>query len=398
MIVFFPHSTTSNHGCEAILLSIGSMLKDGAKIHSPLALIHRDVKHDNYESLKKYYSILSYPKVEIKRGSIKWVRAQINSILYRNKEINHYLDFKRFMKKNTDTEAYISIGGDNYCYGVPYFMYAVDKYANDSHAKLILWGCSIENNCDDKKLKDLSRFDLIIARETLTYQYLKSKLNNRIICLPDPAFTLKKEESEDFRIPENTVGVNISPLVLDYEANSGKTYENYKNLLSYILTKTTLNVALIPHVTVQTTDDREPLKKLYEEYLLYRDRMYMVPEGNCQQLKYAISQCRFFIGARTHSTIAAYSSGVPTIVVGYSIKSRGIARDLFGQEEHYVVHVQSLSDGDALIKEFNWLMSNEETIRRGYKETMPEYIYKASLASVEVIKEIESSEEDAQRK
>ena len=50
-----------------------------------------------------------------------------------------------------------------------------------------------------------------------------------------------------------------------------------------------------------------------------------------------ISQCRFFIGSRTHSVIAAYSSGVPTLALGYSIKSKGIAQDIFGEYETYAV-------------------------------------------------------------
>ena len=55
-----------------------------------------------------------------------------------------------------------------------------------------------------------------------------------------------------------------------------------------------------------------------------------------------------FIGARTHSTIAAYSSGVPTLVVGYSVKAKGIAKDLFGTEENYVLPVQALKEENNL--------------------------------------------------
>ena len=66
------------------------------------------------------------------------------------------------------------------------------------------------------------------------------------------------------------------------------------------------------------------------------------------ELKGYIARCRFFVGARTHATIAAYSSCVPTLVLGYSVKSRGIARDLFGNEENYVLPVQSLQEPDEL--------------------------------------------------
>ena len=59
-----------------------------------------------------------------------------------------------------------------------------------------------------------------------------------------------------------------------------------------------------------------------------------------------ISKCRFFVVARTHATIAAYSTGVPTIVISYSVKSRGIARDLFGDEKGYAVSWKSLINKD----------------------------------------------------
>ena len=42
---------------------------------------------------------------------------------------------------------------------------------------------------------------------------------------------------------------------------------------------------------------------------------------------------RFFIGARTHATIAAFSMGVPTISIAYSVKAKGINRDLFGDAD-----------------------------------------------------------------
>ena len=64
------------------------------------------------------------------------------------------------------------------------------------------------------------------------------------------------------------------------------------------------------------------------------------------------------MGARTHSTIAAYSSDVPTLVIGYSVKSRGIATDLFGSYENYCLPVQELSEPEALIKGYEWIIHN----------------------------------------
>ena len=74
------------------------------------------------------------------------------------------------------------------------------------------------------------------------------------------------------------------------------------------------------------------------------------------ELKGYIARCRFFIGARTHSTIAAYSSGVPTLVLGYSVKSKGIAKDLFGTYENYVLTVQQLKEYSELGRAFKSIM------------------------------------------
>ena len=45
-------------------------------------------------------------------------------------------------------------------------------------------------------------------------------------------------------------------------------------------------------------------------------------------LKNIISNCHYFMGARTHSTIAALSSYVPTISIAYSIKAFGINEEI----------------------------------------------------------------------
>ena len=78
-------------------------------------------------------------------------------------------------------------------------------------------------------------------------------------------------------------------------------------------------------------------------------RITMIPRTfNASQIKAIISRLRFFIGARTHSTIAALSAGVPTISIAYSVKARGINRDIFG-EEWMVIPTVRLSKESLLI-------------------------------------------------
>jgi polysaccharide pyruvyl transferase WcaK-like protein len=101
-------------------------------------------------------------------------------------------------------------------------------------------------------------------------------------------------------------------------------------------------------------------------------------------LKAFISQCRLFIGARTHATIAAYSSNVPALALGYSVKARGIARDIFGDEKGLVLPIQELSSARKLIDAFNELREREGDLRRRLEEVMPGYVKHAHLAIEEV--------------
>lgn len=80
--------------------------------------------------------------------------------------------------------------------------------------------------------------------------------------------------------------------------------------------------------------------------------------------------------------IAAYSTGVPTLVMGYSVKARGIARDLFGTEEGYVLPVQSLRRPEELTEAFRGLLDKGDEIRTYMAKILPEYIERAMSAKL----------------
>ena len=144
-----------------------------------------------------------------------------------------------------------------------------------------------------------------------------------------------------------------------------------------------MQIALITHVVWNNNDDRKPLNELYE-YFKGTKRVIMINDGNCMELKGYISRCRMFIGARTHATIAAYSTCVPTLVIGYSVKAKGIAKDIFGTYENYVLPVQSLKNENDLINAFEWLSENEENIRKYLEKFMPDYKMKALESKKEI--------------
>ena len=90
--------------------------------------------------------------------------------------------------------------------------------------------------------------------------------------------------------------------------------------------------------------------------------------------------------ARTHASIAAYSTCVPTLVVGYSVKAKGIAKDIFGTYDNYVIPVQSLQNKEDLTTSFKWLQENETSIKNHLNNFIPEYCERALLTKDELKK------------
>lgn len=370
-IYLYAHGGSKNHGCEAIVRSTSSIFHDYKTLLLSYAP-HEDIEY----GVDNICNLVTSTGVMIEKCSLRFVISYlILKVLNKTEPLDKLYILKQLSLVSEDSIAF-SIGGDNYCYNRNKKFAEYRAQVQKKKIKAILWGCSIEpSSLTDKKLRqDLSRYDLITARESITYKALKP-INPNTILAPDPAFTLTIEPGN---YPEGLskrpyIGINVSPLIQECESKDGITIENYRALLRYILTETDRDIALISHVVWEHNDDRIPLKQLYDEFS-DSGRVYLVEDQNCMQLKDIISHCEFFVGARTHATIAAYSTCVPTLVIGYSVKAKGIAKDLFGTEDGYVLPVQSLAEPDDLTKAFVALYQKRTEIKTHLENIMPGYI------------------------
>lgn len=366
VVSLFPHVGSGNHGCEAIVRSTKLLFSDN-DMQMYLFSNHpeEDSKyiHDDEIHVCKDIS-------EISRFSLRYFKAQFLKRFLSQKNSFNRLTYSPLLKRCGPKQIMLSIGGDLYCYDTPEYIYEVNQYVREQQCFTVLWGCSVEPNYIDSRMsEDIKGYDLICARESITYNALR-EINPNTVLMSDPAFVLPKEKTQ---LPsENYIGINVSPMIIEREGIKGITLENYVTLIQYILDNTSCDVALIPHVVWETNDDRAALKRLKEKFI-DNDRVISVEDHNCCQLKYIISNCRVFVGARTHATIAAYSTCVPTLVVGYSVKARGIAKDIFGTHENYVIPVQSLKTKDDLLNAIKWILDNESSIRTHLHSFMPEY-------------------------
>lgn len=364
-ILLYPHGGSGNHGCEAIVRSTMRLLRPEEGI-----LFSSACDEDSRYGLDRVVRVLPEQR-PIRRCSAGYAAAWVKRHLLGVQDAFDRLAFGGIVKEGADLA--LCSGGDNYCYGEPVHIYLQNDLLRRAGVPTVLWGCSLEK--EDMKgamLADLKAFDLIVARESLTCDALLESGISRTVLYPDPAFALP---ADDMELPEgwkdgNMAGINISPMIIGHEGKAGAVMENYARLMEYLLEETDMNVALIPHVVWGGNDDRKPLAELYERFR-QTGRVVLIGDAPCEELKGYISRCRFLVAARTHASIAAYSTGVPTLVVGYSVKARGIARDLFGTEDGLVLPVQSLDGLDELKDAFVRMADREDEWRKIYSEKIP---------------------------
>lgn len=386
--VLYMHSGSYNSGCEAIVrTTCGLLAQPGRRITLYSGRAHED-RERGIDALCEVRPNRALPFARLLgAGSLTLLRDALKFQIAHGRYIR---DQELVLAADADTVAF-SIGGDNYFYpGFPAELAVLNRELHRRGARTVLWGCSVDPELMDAAVvADLRRYDLITARESITHQALLERgVDRNTQLFPDPAFSLERVEAP---LPPGfaaggTVGINMSPLIIRHEAAPNMAYANYSRLIRHILADTDMQVALIPHVIWDFNNDLEPLGALYEEYRDSGRVLLLGGQYNCMETKGFIARCRMFVGARTHATIAAYSTGVPTLVAGYSVKARGIARDIFGQEEHMVLPVQSLTQENDLVKAFRYIQENEAALRRHLREFMPGYCARCAGAAAEAEK------------
>lgn len=369
MKYYFPvHIDGDNRGCEAIAKGTAILLNEKKEnLHG----LCRNIPLDTRLGVDKYVTLESFKSDPFR------VRAY-NSLLYRA-----HLPFKpivfsphlEFVKNMPKDGVLVSTGGDMMCYGNNYVI-TTNNYAHAHGRKSILWGCSMgPENLTPEKEETLRNFSLIYARESLSYEFFKS-LGVKNVCLfPDPAFVLEPEECQ---LPHcfsqgEVIGINISNYVLgEFSLDTPFGHEVIR-MLDYIVNETELKVLLVPHVLWDKQDDRQIVSLIMGKYG-HTERFSVMDVNNLSycQIRHIISKCKMFIGARTHAVISAYSTCVPALALGYSIKSRGIAKDL-GLSEKMVVNSKYIHHEGYLLDAFKYMYVNESIIRKHLCEVMPEY-------------------------
>lgn len=386
--LFVGNAPYTNRGCEAIVRGTMEILgrefgEDFAVTMAsfgPQALITK-------QSLAERDPRITHIPLRIERWSFPWILKHVNRRLKTRFPAEHWM----LTKPLKTAQAALEIGGDNYSldYGFPEAFIEMDRYIQRFRVPLVLWCASLGRSESDPQLSDkvdehLGTLTGVFARESVTLDYLKeSSFAGNVHFVADPAFAMKAVPPVNgtlgFTLPEGAIGINLSPLLARYTTGGdmNEWVRRCAEIIEELSLSTDRDIVLIPHVTSSHSNDHEFLE-LVAGHISGRARtgVHLVGDNlSAEETKWVISNCRVFMGARTHSTIAALSSLVPTLTLAYSWKARGITRDIFGTE-NYCLEPNDITPIRVLNSLKN-LLANRDSISEVLHQKIPKIIDRA---------------------
>lgn len=411
-IYFAGQDNFGNRGCEALIRSNVKLLQERSpQMQFLVPSINIAADQAQWPSAKALG--VNFIDPEIYPSKLNWWRRARK--FWKGVE-GIRPDFKLSANSNIrNCDAIIMTGGDIFTldYGLEslYLWSGLCNVGMKANIPTVLWAASIGPFNSNPKVealmaKFLLRFDLITVRETTSMDYLKKLGIHTAHYVGDPAFCLDPEPAPANELvffhnsTTPVLGFNVSPLIRKFrqDENAKNSLDlEIVNFLGTLLNSTDFRILLIPHVDPLNGDEENSdssymqklLTKLNALHPELHERIKLLGRGlNTAQLKHVIGHCDFFIGARTHATIAALSQNIPTISIAYSNKAKGINFDLFGHCD-YVLNTPDIT-ADTLMRYFSKLMNEQDDIINTLKTRIPELQIAAKKSADLFLKEIMS--------
>lgn len=392
---FAGHESLTNRGCEALLRGITTAVRTvdpGAKFLVP--------SFDSVADAVRWpeaaaAGVTFVPAYRLPAHVRVWARVQARWPAVRRLGLPRPGLPAELRTQVAHADRCILTGGDvlSLDYGVP----SLTRYLGQAKAfiarsvPVALWAASVgpfkaAPEVESAVVRDLRQFADISVRESASLHYLQGLGLTNVRQVIDPAFLMAPLTWDCSAVlpPERDDGVlgfNVSPLVHKIVqrngTEAGRAFEaGILGFLRHVVETTRLGILLVPHVDSVDggtgNSDFAYMRELLSVSGLNARRVTLASRDlNAAQLKHLVAQCRYFIGARTHATIAAWCQHVPTLSLGYSVKARGLNADLFG-DERFVLDTLSL-DARRLSAAFELLRAEEERTRRMLQERIPQW-------------------------
>ena len=206
-IGLYAHGGSRNHGCEAIVRSTLKLLG-----RNEYTILSERPEDDICYGLDKLARVVP-SQVDMPKG-IGYFAYLTEMKLFRNDQVYWRRRYRTIEKKINGLDLALAIGGDNYCYdGFTERFAILNKALIQKGIPIVLWGCSIDKErISPNMLEDLNRYNLIVARESITYNTLKQAGLSNLLVMPDTAFLMEEGRGG---LPEgfergNTIAISLS--------------------------------------------------------------------------------------------------------------------------------------------------------------------------------------------
>lgn len=235
----------------------------------------------------------------------------------------------------------------------------------------------------------LGRSTLLTVRERLTQEYMASAFQlgpERAVLTADVAFLLEPSPPERADAMLAHLGLEAGKFVAMSASQGITTFSTlggddahdraWIEAIETVLKTTDHSVLIVPHVQSPRpgNDDSRIAFRLLERLNFHPRVKAAFGPYTASDFKALIARSRYLVGERMHACIAALSSGVPLIAVGYSIKARGIMGDMFGEKaEEYglVVPVKSFIEPNKIAGMITAVEENIDPIRATLAAALP---------------------------
>ena len=306
-----------NLGCVALTCSMIAVLQ---KMFDDLTIVRLEQDELPEKITKEFDGVeFLYRKIKIKDYSLSTIKAF--------KECDYIIDgtfgdnfsdiySKRFVTKTTLFKEMAILSG------TPLIL-APQTYGPFKDKNLERFAAHVINKC---------RY--VYSRDKMSSEYVEGISKIKPDTVTDLAFLLPyKKVDQEKRNNTIHVGVGVSGLLYRQGFNNNAqfssisvSYQEYiHKLISELQQQNQYAIHLIPHVIANEystiDDDWEQCVHLNKKY----SNTVLAPRFETpMEAKSYIAGLDFFTGARMHSTIAAFSTGVPTIPFAYSRKFQGL--------------------------------------------------------------------------
>ena len=390
-----------NRGCEALVRSTVELLKtEFGEIEVLVPSFRPDLDAKQWPDAEN--SGCRFVRAESFPIALKvWGRARKILPFLKHYYIPNYSLSMNIKADLASCDALIMIGGDNLTldYGIESLVWHI-RFAQNMQRmskSVMVWGASIGSFSSEPAMERfaadfLRSADRITVRETISQKYLAElEVEKNVSLVADGAFFMTPQPIETAAFwPTNSaqgvLGFNISPLIQKFRPageHRRMLQQEVAEFFKETLENSDMSILLVPHVDPLDGASENSDSHYMREILLmtgnYGGRIRIAPNNlNAAQLKYVLSQCTYFIGARTHATIGALSSFVPTVSIAYSVKAKGLNRDLFGHE-NLVLETPKVNK-ESLKRYFHKLIENRDQIVAVLRQHIPVWCEKTRLS------------------